>query len=197
MSFFRRPNAGSPPISLKGCETRSDSLLCLVWPRTHAVTSLHESGVPNLALVICSAILLLILLILTNHPTAYHGPGSPPNGLPQSQPPREGARRTQTSGKSLHALENRMAGGCGCREWLGVLERIFIGHVFPQAVLMQPNWIRIPGDELVSTHTINHDGTPEPFLFSIDENRHEFLSPFLTRSFLRGSEFSLTSCHQG
>ena len=69
----------------------------------------------------------------------------------------------------------------------------FIGlvHVLPKPILMQPNRIGVPLDELIHVHAINSRRASDSLLLSIHENGHELLAALLPRSLLISCQFSL------
>jgi hypothetical protein len=46
-------------------------------------------------------------------------------------------------------------------------------HIFPKPVFVEPDRIRIPGDEFVDSHAVNHWFAWNSLLLAIDKDRHE------------------------
>ena len=54
--------------------------------------------------------------------------------------------------------------------------KVFIrSHEFPEPVLVQPNGIRISGNEFLDGQAVNRRRTRHPLLLAVDEDGHEFL----------------------
>jgi hypothetical protein len=65
-------------------------------------------------------------------------------------------------------------------------------NVFPTLVLVQPNGIRIPGDEFVDGQTINGRRTRNPFLLAVDKDRHEIRLSLTPRPSFGRDKFALS-----
>src|SRR5437016_4918682 len=82
-----------------------------------------------------------------------------------------------------------------CTGWLGVSKGLIVVNILPQPVLMEPNRVDIPSDELIDIHAVYLLRPPNPLLLSVDENHHELFSSLLACPLLGSSQFSLTLSH--
>jgi hypothetical protein len=78
---------------------------------------------------------------------------------------------------------------------LVVSELFIVVHVFPQAILMQPNRIGVPPDELIHIQTVNRRRAPDLLLLAIHEYGHELLPSLLASALLFFSQFPLRLSH--
>ncbi len=81
---------------------------------------------------------------------------------------------------------NRLVG----RSWF-----LVISHILPHLILMQPDGICVPSDELVHIHAVNGWRSLDSLLLSVDEDGHVLLLPPFPFCLLSSSEFSFTLCH--
>lgn len=65
----------------------------------------------------------------------------------------------------------------------------------PKLVLMKPDGIGIPGDEVVRIHAINRGRTRDSFLFPVDKENHGLAPSFLARPPLSGRQLLLDFRH--
>jgi hypothetical protein len=65
----------------------------------------------------------------------------------------------------------------------------FIYDVFPQFILMQPDWISISSDEVINIHSINGGLPLHSLLLTVKKNGHVFLLSSLLLSLLGGCQF--------
>lgn len=71
-----------------------------------------------------------------------------------------------------------------------------ISHILPHFILVEPDRVRVFSEEFVDRYSVNGRWPGNPFLFSVEENRHKVFPSSSFRGFFRGSEFSLGLGHR-
>ena len=66
----------------------------------------------------------------------------------------------------------------------GLFAIVFRRYEPPHFILMQPKRVGISSDEFIDRQALDQLRAQNPFLFSIDEDRHEFLFPLPSGTFL-------------
>jgi hypothetical protein len=124
------------------------------------------------------------------------------------RPHNEGSEATNDLERSVHdgfgervasgtpdtsaTTNNKAQSGAACWQSLGVSGCVLIRHILPQPILMKPNRIGIPPDELIDIQAIDCWWAPDALLLSVDENGHELRSSLLPRSLFCRAESALT-----
>jgi hypothetical protein len=67
-----------------------------------------------------------------------------------------------------------------------------VWHAFPHPILMQPDWIGVPFDEIVGIKAFDQRGSPHSLLPPVEKNGHELRFAQGLRRFFGGCEFRLT-----
>jgi hypothetical protein len=80
---------------------------------------------------------------------------------------------------------------------VGNLGFIFLNHVFPHFILMQPHWISISSDKVIYIHSINGGRSLHSLLLAVDKNCHVFLLSSVFLNLLGGCQFPFRFCHGG
>jgi hypothetical protein len=78
---------------------------------------------------------------------------------------------------------------------VGNLGFIFLNHIFPHFILMQPDWISISPDEVINIHSINGGRTLHSFLLTVNKNSHVFLLSSLSLGLFGRCQFAFGFCH--